>query len=155
MNSDSKDSIYTDVPSSSIMQQKPTPPRSSAVADIIQELEVALKSIESSHLSSFRSARFIETNDTFNNKLKQYLYNLNLFLEQTIKTHISKTSKKSLLFTSIFNIINICYQLIDLIDDDYDTQEITDQLNTALLGYTINNIKILYEDTIKRTRSKE
>lgn len=136
--------IYTEVPSSSISASKALPSLID-IDTIIDIISKDLKSIDSSHVTAFKQGMMTRLNETYNNKLKQYLYNLNLFIEDFIRSSIEKTSRKSLLYTSIFNIINTTYQLIDLIDEEDDTTEIVEKLNSAILGLTINNTKNTYE----------
>jgi hypothetical protein len=149
---ESQEDIYTEVPSSIAQPTRKSDPVIPSIEEISRDLETILSEVDSKHTSAYKRGKFVQTNDIYNNILKQYLYSLNLFISELVTSSTKSTSKKGLLYRRIFDIINSSYELLDTISQTKDTSEkaVARELNSALLGFTLKNTKILYDEYTNR-----
>mgnify|MGYP003653888464 CR=1 FL=1 len=148
-----KKETYTEVSPSSINPVHGSIPAIGSIDNICKDIEYILSTIDSKHITAFRRGQFIEINNIYTNQLKQYLYGLNLFIKELVTTSTKSTSKKGLLYRQIFNIINSSYELLDTISHtkDGNEEDITEILNSALLGFTLKHTKKTYDEYTNRS----
>jgi hypothetical protein len=152
--SETNKDIYTEVPASSAMPKARPIIDVPSINSVLSSLETILNDMDSSYGNALKRGSQLTTHQLHGDPLKQYLHNLSTFIEDIIKINTAKTAKKSLLYNTIFTIINSSYQLLDILDQkgsqDDDTSDMVCALNSALLGFTINNTKIFYDEYIIR-----
>ena len=104
--------------------------------------------MDSKHSTAFKRGQFVTINNIKHGALKQYLYSLNLFIGEIVKSSTDTTTKKGLLYTRIFDIINSSYELLDTATQTKNSNDdsIAMELNCALLGFALKNIKIYYDE---------
>jgi hypothetical protein len=142
------DEIYTEKPASSILPVASRDAPIPALKTVYANLEIILTSMDSKHSTAFKRGQFVTINNIKHGALKQYLYSLNLFIGEIVKSSTDTTTKKGLLYTRIFDIINSSYELLDTATQTKNSNDdsIAMELNCALLGFALKNIKIYYDE---------
>ena len=120
-------------------------PRDIDIDLLKSNIETLLKSIDSQYCTEFKHGANTIHTKIYTDDIKQMLYSINTIVRDFLRTELCKSVKKSLLYSSIFDIINSVYQIIDIIEDENTTDE-CNRLNSRLTGFLFKNIENLHNE---------
>lgn len=136
---------YTQREASSIQPVSREAPRDIDIDLLKSNIETLLKSIDSQYCTEFKHGANTIHTKIYTDDIKQMLYSINTIVRDFLRTELCKSVKKSLLYSSIFDIINSVYQIIDIIEDENTTDE-CNRLNSRLTGFLFKNIENLHNE---------
>lgn len=136
---------YTQREAASIQPVPREAPRDIDIDLIKSNIESLLKSIDSQYCTEFKHGANTIHTKIYTDDIKQMLYSINTIVRDFLRTELCKSVKKSLLYSSIFDIINSVYQIIDIIEDENTTDE-CNRLNSRLTGFLFKNIENLHNE---------